>query len=114
MQLTEEVESDHPASRKTGNGNYKEIRDDLGPEDDNPGDNLKMLNKAPADFSDDEENDTAENRMFNKQALLEWLTVADFTKEVQLHKIAGHKFRLDNEERDAVIENEGILKICKV
>lgn len=52
--------------------------------------------------------------MYNKQALLEWLTVADFTKEVQLHKIAHHKFRLDQEEQNAMIDVEGILKICKV
>ena len=73
-----------------------------------------MMHKDPADFSDDEEDDTDENRMFNKQALLEWLTVVDFTKEVQLQKISQHKFRLDREEESAMIDHEGMLKICKV
>lgn len=42
------------------------------------------INKDLADFSDEEESDNEENRNLNKQALLEWLTVVDFTKEVQL------------------------------
>jgi len=33
---------------------------------------------------------------------------------VQLHKIAGHKFKLDDDEVNAMIGSEGILKICKV
>ena len=72
------------------------------------------MNKQPADFSEDEDDDTEENRTFNKQALLEWLTVVDFTKEVQLQKISQHKFRLDPEEESAMISQEGVLKICKV
>lgn len=35
-------------------------------------------------------------------------------KEVQLHKIADHKFKLDEDETNAMISTEGILKICKV
>jgi len=66
----------------------------------------------PADFSDDEEDESA--KALNKQALLEWLTVADFTKEIQLQNIAGHKFKLDEDELNAMIGTEGILKICKV
>ena len=67
---------------------------------------------TPADFSDDDE-DPAANSL-NKQALLEWLTVADFTKEISLTNIAGHKFKLDSDELEAMIGTEGILKICKV
>lgn len=50
----------------------------------------------------------------NKQALLEWLTVADFTKEISLTKIAHHKYKLDPEEIQASLGTEEILKICKV
>jgi len=42
------------------------------------------------------------------------VTVADFTKEISLTNISGHKFKLDEEEMNAMIGNEGILKICKV
>ena len=52
---------------------------------------------APADFSDDEDENPVQIAL-NKQALLEWLTVADFTKEVSLTKISGHKFKLDPDE----------------
>ena len=31
-----------------------------------------------------------------------------------MHKIADHKFKLDDEETNAMIRPEGILKICKV
>lgn len=72
------------------------------------------IHKDLADFSDEEESDNEENRNLNKQALLEWLTVVDFTKEVQLQKISQHKFKLDREEESAMIDQEGILKICKV
>ena len=68
--------------------------------------------------SDEEEEDSEEENpqkvAFYKSHLLEWLTAADFTKEVQLQKIAQHKFRLDEEEINAMIGTEGILKICKV
>jgi len=50
----------------------------------------------------------------NKQALLEWVTYADFAKEISLIKISNHKFKLEPEEIDAHIGNEGILKIIKV
>ena len=50
----------------------------------------------------------------NKQALLEWITVADFTKEISLTSITNHKFKLDQEEVTSVFGTEGILKICKV
>jgi hypothetical protein len=37
---------------------------------------------TPAEFSDDEENDDPAFNALNKQTLLEWLTVADFTQEI--------------------------------
>ena len=52
-------------------------------------------NADPADFSNSEEEDDPAAQALNKQALLEWLTVADFTKEISLTKVAGHKFKLD-------------------
>ena len=67
---------------------------------------------TPPDFSD-EEDDPRVNAL-NKQALLEWLTEADFTQEMSLTKLAGHKFRLDQEELDAMIGTEGLMKICRV
>ena len=69
---------------------------------------------TPAEFSDDDENDDPAVSALHKQTLLEWLTVADFTQEISLHKISGHKFKLDPEEINAMISTEGILKICKV
>ena len=73
--------------------------------------NKRSLSHDPDQFSDDDEDPRA--RELNKQALLEWVTVADFTKEVQLHKLANHKFKLDDDEINAMIGTEGILKICK-
>ena len=32
---------------------------------------------------------------------------------MQLHKLANHKFKLDDDEMNAMITTEGILKICK-
>lgn len=50
----------------------------------------------PADLSDDDDEDEDPAKdAFNKQALLEWLTVADFTGEMSLTTIASHKFKLD-------------------
>ena len=74
---------------------------DEGPEND----------QTPADFSEDE-NDPAAAAL-HKQALLEWVTVADFTQEISLTKVASHKFKLDEAEINALIGTEGILKICK-
>ena len=70
---------------------------------------------APADFSDDEDENPT-NVALNKQALLEWLTIADFTQEISLTKIIGHKFKLDQEELTTLplVGIEGVLKICKV
>lgn len=70
----------------------------------------------PAEFSDDEEDgeDDPAKAALNKQALLEWLTVADFTGEMSLTNISNHKFKLDEAELTAMISTEGILKICKV
>lgn len=65
----------------------------------------------PPEFSDEE--DRPENIALNKQALLEWVTVADFTQELSLARIAGHKFKLDKEEID-IMGTEALLKICKV
>lgn len=67
----------------------------------------------PADFSEEEDNDPAQIAL-NKQALLEWLTVADFTQEMSLTKFAEHKFRLDENELNANIKIPGVLKICKM
>ena len=75
-------------------------------------DNLKTT-RNPADYSDDDDEDPRAKEL-NKQALLEWITVADFTKEINLNKLAAHKFRLDDDEMNAMIGTEGILKICKV
>lgn len=69
----------------------------------------------PAEFSDDEESDEDPAKdALNKQAMLEWLTVADFTGEMSLTSISNHKFKLDEAELTAMISTEGILKICKV
>jgi len=80
---------------------------------DNNADNLRINDQTPADFSEDDEESDEKNAL-NKQTLLEWVTVADFTKEISLTTISGHKFKLDEEEMNAMIGNEGILKICKV
>ena len=69
--------------------------------------------KSPAEFSEDEDPDDPKKKALHKQALLEWLTEADFTGEMSLAKIAAHKFKLDDEEMQAMIGTEGILKICK-
>ena len=69
--------------------------------------------EVPPDYSEEEDEDPA-NIALNKQALLEWLTVADFTQEMSLTKFAQHKFRLDEEEVEAKMGNLGILKICKM
>ena len=53
--------------------------------------------ETPAEFSDDDD-DHPRNKALNKQALLEWVTVADFTKEISLTKIAHHKYKLEPEE----------------
>lgn len=50
----------------------------------------------------------------NKEKLLSWVLETDFAKEIQLHKIAEHKYKLDEDEINAMIGTEGILKICKV
>ena len=34
----------------------------------------------------------------SKKDLLEWVTEADFAKEISLTTISSHKFKLDNEE----------------
>ena len=69
--------------------------------------------ETPAEFSDDDD-DHPRNKALNKQALLEWVTVADFTKEISLTKIAHHKYKLEPEEIQASLGSEEILKICKV
>ena len=58
---------DHPASRKE----VAEIVEIDGTIDIN----------TPGDFSDDEDNDPAAIAL-NKQTLLEWVTVADFTQDM--------------------------------
>ena len=68
--------------------------------------------RTPGDFSDEDDNPAA--NALNKQALLEWVTVADFTQDLSLTKISSHKFKLDEEELNSLIGTEGILKICKV
>ena len=45
-----------------------------------------IIDDDPADFSDEEQDEEA--KAINKQALLEWVTVADFTKEMSLSKIS--------------------------
>ena len=68
--------------------------------------------QLPLDLSDDEDN--PEFLAASKKELLEWVTEADFAKEISLTTISSHKFKLDNEEVEAMIGTEGILKICKV
>ena len=53
--------------------------------------------ETPAEFSEDDD-DHPRNKALNKQALLEWVTIADFTKEISLTKIAHHKYKLEPEE----------------
>ena len=72
------------------------------------------VNAAPADFSDSSEEDNPAADQLNKQALLEWLTIADFTKEISLMKLAQHKYKLDPEERDMMLDTQQLLKIIKV
>ena len=38
------------------------------------------------------------NRVKNKNFLLQWLTDADFTKEINLAKLCEHPFKLDEDE----------------
>ena len=72
---------------------------------------------SPEAFSEDGDASDEEDPRYmavNKHKLLEWVTEADFSKDLQLHKIAHHRFQLDSEEKQALIGTEGILKICKV
>ena len=94
---TADEESLHPASKEA-----EPLKDD----------EAMNLDENPAEYSD--EDDDPKNIALNKQALLEWLTVADFTQEISLTKVANHKFKLDGAEIEAMIGTEGILKICKV
>ena len=68
---------------------------------------------CPDDLSSESDEDPVKIAL-NKKALLEWLTVADFTQEMSLNKFAMHKFRLDEEEKNAKISMQGVLKICKM
>ena len=81
--------------------------------------NMHLVDDGMPDaFSDDDgEGDDEEDPRYaavNKHKLLEWITAADFSKEFQLHKISEHKFKLDQDEENAMIGTDGILKICKV
>jgi len=38
------------------------------------------------------------NRVKNKNLLLQWLTEADFAKEINLAKLCEHPFKLDEDE----------------
>lgn len=75
---------------------------------------VDKLDEVPADFSDDDDAADQASMAINKQALLEWVTYADFAKEISLVKISNHKFKLEPEEIDAHIGNVGMLKIIKV
>lgn len=67
----------------------------------------------PEEASDSDE-ETPEYRLRNKKALFEWILEADFTEEMQLHKVADHRFKLEEDEENAMIDINGVLKICKV
>jgi len=46
--------------------------------------------------------------------LLEWITEADFTKEVSLVSLGDHPFKLDEQEEKEEITNERLIKIIKM
>jgi hypothetical protein len=46
-------------------------------------------------IDDDSDSDEPEAIAENKALLLEWVTKADFSKEISLKSLAHHRFRLD-------------------
>jgi hypothetical protein len=50
----------------------------------------------------------------NKALLLEWVTKADFSKEISLMSLAQHRFRLDQDEMNELTSFEHVAKVIKV
>jgi hypothetical protein len=50
----------------------------------------------------------------NKKHLLEWVTEADFTKEISLVKLSDHPFKLDEAEEADLMNFHRILKVMKM
>lgn len=56
-----------------------------------------------------------ERKKRNKKVLLEWITNADFTKEISLFSLSDHPVQLDNDEEEmGELSQTQILKIIKV
>ena len=75
------------------------------------------LTQDSYDEEDEEDLDDADDPVKQaeyKRQILEWVTNADFTREVSLAKIAKHRFRLDDDEISYSYNNETLLKILKV
>ncbi len=67
------------------------------------------------DDSEIEESEEVARVKRNKQFLLQWVTEADFTKEISLVQLSDHPFRLDQEEEEGELMNfTRILKVMKM
>ena len=87
---------------------------DHNPQKQSAGPGISDYDSSTEGREEDDDDDAPHMVARHKQQLLAWLTEADFSKDMQLQKIADHKFKLDVEEENALIDTEGILKICKV
>ena len=63
---------------------------------------------------DDSDEDQPEIVAENKALLLEWVTKADFSKEISLMSLAQHRFRLDQDEMNELTSFEHVSKVIKV
>lgn len=58
------------------------------------------LNEDGEYYSDEDDRPAMKTK--HKAELLEWVTKADFSKEISLASIAKQRFKLDDDERDSI------------
>ena len=73
----------------------------------------KFEREDVSDMDEDEEKQRLREKL-NKKHLLEWVTEADFTKEISLVKLSDHPFKLDEAEEADLMNFHRILKVMKM
>ena len=73
----------------------------------------KFEREDVSDLDEDEEKQRLREKL-NKKHLLEWVTEADFTKEISLVKLSDHPFKLDEAEEADLMNFHRILKVVKM